>query len=264
MNDLSIYSGENKDRYTEFCELLFKRDQLSKEAGSLMLQFTKEFGEKITANFELKIECIKKKKMIAFCQKSINQGVCIDTTAMDIAIEEEMAGYYYELKQMIQENKSAKEAKDIDEYSWQRAKKIYRRLTKKLHPDINRMTEENPELQELWDRIVKAYKVSDVEELENLEALVERVMTGLGEKGFQVEFSDIEDRIAKLERQIGEILSTEPYIYKDILMDEEERQKKHEQLDAEHEEYKKYSEQLSATLDEMIRNGGVSIKWEMN
>ena len=56
--------------------------------------FTKEFGDMITANFELKIECIKKKKTISYCRRRMNRGLTIDTTCMNAEIEMEMTRYY--------------------------------------------------------------------------------------------------------------------------------------------------------------------------
>ena len=58
--------NNEQERYEEYEELLVRRDQLSKDAGSYLIVYTKEFGDMITANFELKIDCIKKKKTISY------------------------------------------------------------------------------------------------------------------------------------------------------------------------------------------------------
>ena len=57
----------NDGQYQKYEELLLKRDQLNKDAGSIHTAYMKEFGELLLENFELKIDCIKKKKMIAYC-----------------------------------------------------------------------------------------------------------------------------------------------------------------------------------------------------
>ncbi len=250
--------------YEEYEELLCKRDQLYKEAESLLIAYTQEFGEKLTKNFELKVECIKKKKMIAYCQKQINRGLSINATQMQVMIEQEMELYYYELRKMMEENDRAKNAETVDEYRIRRAKKLYRRLAKKLHPDINKMTTQNEKLSELWARIVGAYHMSDVDALEDLETLVRKVLDELGQAGFEIAFTNIEDRIARLERQIAEILSTEPYTYQVILCDKEKTAAKHKELDEEHKEYEDYLKELSDTLNEVICTGGVSMVWKMN
>ena len=63
-NNMIKVNTDDQARYEEYAELLVRRDQLFKEAESYMTSYTAEFGDLITANFELKIECIKKKKII--------------------------------------------------------------------------------------------------------------------------------------------------------------------------------------------------------
>ena len=68
--NFSLERVENDNtRVNEYEELLLKRDQLFRESGSYMTAYTQEFGDMITANFELKVECIKKKKTMPQPQK---------------------------------------------------------------------------------------------------------------------------------------------------------------------------------------------------
>ena len=263
MNSLVKVVNEKDKRIEEYEELLVKRDQLFKEAGSILTAYTKEFGELITANFELKVDCIKKKKTIAYCQKMINRGASIDADAMHEEIENEMFLYYRELQEMVWKNKKAKEAEQVDEYSLSRSKKIYRRLAKLLHPDINKKTVENDSLRDLWTRIAEAYKKSDVDALEDLETLVNKAMDELGENRFEIAYPDIEDRIERVEAQINEILTTEPYTYIDLLCDKEKKAAFLEKLKAEHDEYEKYLEELTKILDDMMHNEGMNLIWKM-
>ena len=59
------------NRCSEYETLLFVRDKLRKEAYAWKNRYLAEFGDLITAVFEQKIACIKKKKSISFCQISI-------------------------------------------------------------------------------------------------------------------------------------------------------------------------------------------------
>lgn len=254
---------EKDKKIEEYEELLVRRDQLFKEAGSILTAYTKEFGDLITANFELKVDCIKKKKVIAYCQKMINKGLSIDADVMHEEIENEMFLYYRELQEMVWKNKQAKDAKQIDEYSLSRSKKIYRRLAKLLHPDINKKTMETDSLRDLWVRIAEAYKKSDVDALEDLEALVNKELEGLGESGFEIAYPDIEDRIERVEAQINEIMTTEPYTYTDLLSDKEKKAAFMEKLRTEHDEYEKYLEELTSILDDMMHDEGMNLIWKM-
>ena len=263
--DLSLMVAGNADkRYEEYEELLLKRDQLFRVSGSYMTAYTQEFGDMITANFELKVECIKKKKTISYCRRRMNRGLSIDTTRMQAEIEQEMTLYYVQLKELAESAESAKKAGTISEYRLTRAKKIYRRLTKLLHPDINKRTSENENLMELWTRIAEAYQNSDADELDDLEVMVRRALEALGDDSFELNVDDIDARIERIENQINDILTSEPYVYGELLEDEEKKQAYRDQLQAEHDDYEQYLETLSRTLDEMLREGGVKLVWKMN
>ena len=112
--------------------------------------------------------------------------------------------------------------------------------------------------------MVEAYNLSDVDELDDLEVLVHIAMDDMGDEGFEVNYSDIEERIERVERQINDILSTEPYTYGELLGDEAKVAELHEKLKAEYEDYEKYQEILKKTLDNMLNNGGMTLRWTMN
>ena len=65
-------------RCSEYETLLFVSDKLRKEAYAWKNRYLAEFGDLITAVFEQKIACIKKKKSISFCQMAVNRGKPVD------------------------------------------------------------------------------------------------------------------------------------------------------------------------------------------
>lgn len=265
ITDLSIMGEDNTDkRYEEYEELLIKRDQLFRESGSIMTAYTKEFGEQICANFELKVECIRKKKTISYCRRRMNRGLPIDINRMQAEIEKEMALYNIQLKELAESAGRAKEAGTISEYRLARSKKIYRRLTKLLHPDINKRTAESDDLMKLWTRISDAYQRSDADELEDLEVLVRKALETLGDESFELNLDDIDARIERIMNQINDIITTEPYIYGELLENEEKKKVYREQLQAEHDDYKQYLETLTGTLNDLLSEGGTKLIWEMN
>ena len=50
--------------YTKYEEVLLRRDNLRKEAEHFHMEYIREFGSLIIKAFEIKVECIRKKKMI--------------------------------------------------------------------------------------------------------------------------------------------------------------------------------------------------------
>ena len=263
-NELMPIAQSNDERFEEYAELLIRRDQLNKEAGSYLTAYIKEFGDLITKNFEIKLECIKKKKTISYCRRRLNRNLPIDPKKMKAEIEKEMMGYYEELKRMAEENEDAKKAKASGAYRVERSKKLYHRLAKLIHPDINKKTAENETLKELWDRIVDAYHKNDSDELDDLEILVKKAMDELGEEGIEPDYEDIENRIERLERQIGDILTTEPYTYGEMLKDEGKKESYRLKLTDEYEDYVNYLESLEQALDDMLSSGGVKVLWKMD
>ena len=262
--NLATVIDNEQTKIEEYEELLVKRDQLFKEAGSIMTSYTQEFGDMITANFELKVECIKKKKTISYCRRRMNRGLSIDANRMNAEIDKEMNLYYVQLKDMIRDNEAAKKSVSVGEFRFNRAKKVYRRLAKQIHPDINKKTNENDTLKELWTRIVTAYNRSDVEELDDLEVLVRLALNELGGEGIELDYTDIDDRIERIERQINDILTTEPYTFRELLEDEEKTADYKLRLQEEHRDYEQYLQILTKTLDDMLREGGVTMLWKMD
>lgn len=256
--------NREQELYQEYEELLIRRDQLIKEAGSILIAYTSEFGDMITANFELKMDCIREKKTINYCRRRQNRGLPVDVRTMQAEIEREMHLYKVQLLEMMQQTELAKQAETVDEFRLSRSKKLYRRLAKQLHPDINPETEQNAELKDLWERIVRAYRASNVDELEDLEVLVRGALNKLDIEPGAVQIDDIEDRIDRVERQINDILATEPYTYKEILLDEAKKEEYRRSLQAEHDDYEEYLAGLKQALQEMLTESGCTLVWTTN
>lgn len=242
-------------------DLLMKKEQYIKDGESYRISYVQEFGELTAEVFKAKIECIRLKKTIAFCQKAVNAGKKINVEAMNENIEMEMKVYQAELQSILMENKKAGEAKSSDKFDLTLAKKIYRRLAKKLHPDINQKTEKEPRLMDLWNQIMMAYYKNDAERLEELEVLVNAVFKELGEDALDIDFQDLEDRIKALEIKIGIIVSDKPYTYGELLLDDEKVEAKKEEMNKELKEYQDYAIELEEVLAGLLMDGGATLTW---
>lgn len=253
-----------EDRFDEYADLLTRRDQLIKECSSIQLCYTKEFGEQLIENFELKLECIKLKKSISYCRRVLNRGQSINVNSMNEAVEKEMTIYKLQLGDMKRDLKASEHTVTVDAFRLSRSKKIYRRLSKLIHPDVNSKTETNEFLRELWERVSEAYQHSNVDDLEDLEILVKKALENLGDEGFELEVEGLEDRIERIENQINEIITSEPYIYNEILESKEKIDGLHNQLSEEYKDYETYLETLKKALNELLIGNGISTTWKLD
>ncbi len=256
MMDL-IKSSDSK--YTEYENLLLERDQVQKEAGQIWTVYLQMFGKLISDNYEEKLECIKCKKTIAYYQAALNKGGTVDVEAMEKYLEQEMAEYYANLHRMLKENEEANNAGTSTPYEVERAKTLYRRLAKLIHPDINPETDRSEELQEIWNRAVIAYHANNVKELAELEVLARKVLKDLGAGDVQVEIPDIEEKIDAVREEISDIIHSEPYTLRTFVENKETADKKKAELEEELEAYRKYHKELNNIILQMLQSGGLKI-----
>ena len=252
---------ENKILRCEYEKLLFERDRVKKEADNYLRLYIHEFGELLTELFRKKISCIEKKKMINYCQTAVNYGKLIDIEEMNRYIESEMSDYQKQLNDMIENNKTSKNLDTISQNEYLKIKKLYRKIAKKIHPDLNHVTENNPVLSELWINVMNAYHRNDLEALERLEVQINSILRKTGISADETDIPDIQDKIQILENEIENILSTDPYQYKFILDDEELVKEKKEELKKETEAYSMYENQLKDILKSLIERGA-KFTWE--
>lgn len=253
----------NDSSYSRYEELLIRRDNLQKEAFMLDREFVRVFGDRILKIFELKLECIRKKKTINFCQAAINHGGTVDQDKLQQYLEEEMAVYQAQLEAMVKDNNAAKDTHSVSEIDMLEIKKIYRRLAKLLHPDINPKTSEIEELRDLWERIAIAYKCNNLKDIKELEILATAALKTLGEGEIKIEIPDIDDKIKEVETEIENIRNTDPYMYKFILENPEAVKEKNAAYDEEFASYEEYGKQLDEILKGLMISG-VTFTWRMN
>ena len=249
--------------YAKYEEVLTKRDEVRKQAFQYERAYVREFGDLILQVFQMKIACIKKKKTIEYCQMYANRGEVIDRAALNAFLEKELAEYNQRLDAMIEENESSKQGQRVSEADILKIKRIYHRLVKLIHPDINPVTEQNEELSGLWQRMIVAYNCNDLKEMEETEVLVLALLEKLDLKTIEVTIPNIEEKIAEIEAEIGRITSTDPYCYKHLLDDPDLCCEKRETLKKELAEYEEYERQLDQILDGLLQEGA-GITWRMN
>ena len=174
-----------------------------------------------------------------------------------------MEEYQKKLQQMLEENSAAKEMQEISSVKLLKIKRIYRRLAKQLHPDINPMTAEIPELMELWNAIMTAYNCNKLEDMEELEILVNKALERLNMGYTEIEIPNLAEKIEAVEAEIKKIRETDPYQYKYLLEDPELVEEKRRELEGQVRSYTEYEKELDSVINEMLKSG-VKIIWKIN
>ena len=164
-----IRIDNSEDSLARYEELLLRRDTLRKQAEQYQISYLREFGDLIVESFTLRVECIRKKKIIAYCQQRVNPGKSIDGAQLDRYIEREMDAYQSDLNDIVRRNKAVRESTTISEYDAYRIKKMYRGLAKLIHPDLHPELEADPRIREFWHSIVLAYEYNQLKDMEELD-----------------------------------------------------------------------------------------------
>ena len=259
---MDIIKIRNAD-YDRYEELLMQRDQLRKEADIYHGLYVREFGDLHLQIFEKQIACIRKKKLIGYYQLAMNRGDAIDQATIDALINDEMENYRRQLQGMIDENAAAKQMSEITSVTVLKIKRLYRKLAKQLHPDINPKTGEIPELMELWNMITTAYNTNSLKDMEEAEVLVNKALERIGMGCMEIEIPNLEAKIEEAEADIKRIRETDPYQYKYLLEDPDAVEEKKRDLKSQIDEYGEYEKQLDAVIEQIL-SSGVKIIWKMD
>lgn len=220
-------------------QLLLKRDELQKEAIQYRVAYTAMFGDIINELFQLVIECTALKKKISYCQLKVNKGMDIIESELEQFVDQELKNYYQKLQKMKEDVQTSKQSESLSEQDLKQIKMIYYRLVKKIHPDLHPELFKDEKMQELFSRIQDAYVCNQLDELMNLEVLVDKL---IGKE--EIHIPDIDAQTEKIKEQIQEIVSTNPYLYKDILENEDKCNQYMEKFKQDIHQYQKYKEEL--------------------
>lgn len=212
----------NCDQYSldeVYKDLVVQREKVKKEAEHTQIRYIKRFGELIKKDYELKIECIRLKKTISFCQAKVNHGDAILRDDLNAYLETTLDKYYEELQTIVEITNA--EGKPITDIELFKIKRLYRKLAFVLHPDLHPELFSIDGVSELWARINDSYHENDYSSLQSLEVLVNVFLKEHGLSSCDVKIDDVDKKIEAIKDEIEKITQNDPYRLKDLLNDEE-------------------------------------------
>ncbi len=253
----------DQNEYEEYEALLLQRDAYRKQARAAQILYIREFGELITQSFQKKIDCIAKKKCIAYYQAAANRGESVNLDEVDAYLRETMEVYNQQLEEMLKDYESCRKVGFVSPQTVVQVKVLYHKIAKLIHPDMHPGIEEKEELHDLWSRVEAAYRGNDLDALEELEILVHKAIRESGEDAPEIVIPNLGERITAVREEIEIITTTDPYLYRQLLDDPEASAKKKCELQEEIDAYQVYGEQLDQILQEFLKEG-VIVTWSMN
>jgi len=251
---MDIVPVENEE-YQAYEDVLLRRDACQKEAQAAQVRYIREFGPLINESFQKEIDCIAKKKAISYYQAAANRGEKVDLKDLTAYLHETMEEYNEKLKSMLSDYETCKNAKVLPEEVAMQVKSLYKKIAKLIHPDMNPSLAGDETITDLWGQVVDAYQRNDLTLLQELEVLVNEALEKHGQEVEPVDIPDLKERTEKVEQEIQKIISTDPYLYKELLNDSRAVAEKKEALRQEIDNYASYGEELDEVLEGYMGEG---------
>ncbi len=258
---MDIIPVENED-YKTYEDLLLRRDACRKDAGQAQTWYIREFGCLLTESFQKQVDCIAKKKAIAYYQAAANRGEQVKMDELNTYLARTMEEYDRQLKDMLAEYEASRKAKEVPQNVVMQVKSLYKKIAKRIHPDMRPDLAGKAVFDDLWEQVTDAYRRNDLEALEELEVLVSEALEENGDASARIKIPDLAEKIEKVQQEIERIISTDPYLYRDLMHNPEAVEEKKEELQDEIQNYVDYGKQLDQVLQEFLE-GGVILSWPM-
>lgn len=196
--------------------------------------------------YEFQCKLLRLKRKIELYQMKINR--------QEIPNENEIEEKLNKMANDIQDSLNRINFEFLSETDSKELKNIYRKLIKKLHPDLNK--ENNEKNKKLFLQVTRAYEHGDLETLKNLELLTDEItekdekeIDGLEElKQSKIKYETIINELLQL---ISKIKDSFPYNKKEFLKSNILVEKKKEELKKEMEQYKEVYLKLENILKQL-------------
>lgn len=257
--DFEKLKSEVEKMRTELSMLLLERDELQFViCKNIETEYMLKLGSIEYKAYEAQCAALRLKRKIELIQAKKNRQEKVIIPAIEETLDTEFAEYQKRLDEQINKMNDAlkrSKAEVLTDEENKELKKLYRKIVKALHPDIN------PDVSEtqvnLFDNAVQAYKNGDLNTLKIIGEMVGNSPLPEQHKDALTQLIKERERLQNLLKairdSIEQIKSEYPYIMKEIIEDEEQTEQKKKELENILSQYNGLISIYKAKIEEMIR-----------
>lgn len=257
--DFEKLKNEVERMRTELSMLLLERDELQFViCKNIETEYMLKLGSIEYKAYEAQCAALRLKRKIELIQAKKNRQEKVIISAIEETLDTEFAEYQKQLNEQIDKMNDAlkrSKAEVLSDEDNKKLKKLYRKIVKALHPDIN--PDVSQAQVQLFDNAVSAYKNGDLNTLRIIGEMVGNNPLSEQHKDAMTQLVEERERLQGLLKSIREsidnIKSEYPYTMKDILEDTEKTEQKKQELENILEQYNELISIYKAKIEEMIR-----------
>ena len=257
--DFENLKNEVEKMSTELSMLLLERDELQFViCKNIETEYMLKLGSIEYKAYKAQCAALRLKRKIELIQAKKNRQEKVIISAIEETLDSEFAEYQKQLNEQIDKMNDAlkrSKAEVLSNEDNKKFKKLYRKIVKALHPDIN------PDVSEaqvqLFDNAVSAYKNGDLNTLKIIGEMVGNSPLPEQHKDALTQLNEEKERLQNLLKvirdSIEQIKSKYPYTMKEIIEDEEQTEQKKKELENILSQYNELISIYKAKIEEMIR-----------
>ena len=257
--DFEKLKNEVERMRTELSMLLLERDELQFViCKNIETEYMLKLGSIEYRAYEAQCLSLRLKRKIELIQAKKNRQEKVIISAIEETLDTEFAEYQKQLDEQINKMNDAlkrSKAEVLTDEESKELKKLYRKIVKALHPDIN------PDVSEtqvnLFVNAVQAYKNGDLNTLRIIGEMVGNSPLPEQHKDALTQLNEEKERLQHLLKAIRDsveqIKSEYPYTMKEIIEDEEQTEQKKKEFENILSQYNELISIYKAKIEEMIR-----------
>ena len=257
--DFEKLKNEVERMRAELSMLLLERDELQFViCKNIETEYMLKLGSIEYKAYEAQCAALRLKRKIELIQAKKNRQEKVIISAIEETLDNEFAEYQKQLDEQIDKMNDAlkrSKAEVLSDEDNKELKKLYRKIVKALHPDINPDVSETQV--DLFDNAVQAYKNGDLGTLRIIGEMVGNSPLPEQHKDALTQLNEEKERLQNLLKairdSIEQIKSEYPYTMKEIIEDEEQTEQKKKELENILSQYNELISIYKAKIKEMIR-----------